>query len=112
MHSRTINALSSLRIIFSQLENEAKTYTVNWAGFLDTDTVSTSAWSSEDSALSVENETNTTTSASARLSGDPGRYRAVNKITTAAGDTHERFVDVLIRDNTLGYIDDYGFRGA
>jgi len=108
MHSRTLNALTTRCLDTVAFENEAKTYTVNWAAFLNTDTISTSTWSTEDSGLTIANEANTTTDASCRLSGDPGRYRAVNKIVTAAGDTFERYVDITIRDNSSGYASDYG----
>jgi len=108
MHSTTVNALQQRRSCFQQEENAAITYTINWAAFLDGDDVSTSTWSTEDGGLTIANEANDTTTASARLSGDPGRYRAVNKVVTAAGDTHERYVDVTIHDNTSGYAYDYG----
>lgn len=45
---------------------------------------------------------------SARLSGSPGSYRAVNKIVTLDGDTYERYVDLTIKDNSSGYQSDYG----
>lgn len=107
MHNRTLNALTNLRICFTQGENAAVTYTVNWAGFLDTDTIATSTWVSEDSGLTIASEANTTTEATARLSGSVGRFRAVNKIVTAAGDTYERYVEVTVKDNSSGYAWDY-----
>lgn len=108
MHSTTLNALQHRMLDFRQEENAAVTYVVNWAAFLDGDTISTSSWSTEDGSLTIANEANTTTTASCRLSGDVGKYRAVNKIVTAAGDTHERYIDLAIRDNTSGYAYDYG----
>lgn len=83
-----------------QTENAALTYTVNWAAELDTDTVSSSTWSSEDSGITIANEANTTTETSCRLSGSTGRYRIVNKVVTANGDTIERYVDLSIIDNS------------
>lgn len=109
MHSRTLNALSGQCLKYTQAENSALTYTVNWAAILDTDTVSSSTWTAEDSGLTIANEANTTTTTSARLSGSPGKYRATNKVVTAAGDTHERYIDLTIKDNDAGYTDDYGF---
>lgn len=108
MHNRTLNALIRKRLEVTQEENSAITYTVNWAPFLDTATVSTSTWTTEDSGLTVANKANNTTEASARFSGDPGHYRAVNQIVDSAGDTHERYLDIYIRDNTSGYQFDYG----
>ena len=93
----------------SQTEESAQTYTVNWATELDTDTISTSAWSCEDSGLTIANEANTTQSASARLSGDTGRYRIINKIVTASGDTMERYIDLIIMENDKYYSTDWGY---
>lgn len=111
MHSRTLNAIQSQCLRCTQAENSAMTYTVNWAALLDTETVSTSTWTAEDSGLTIANEANTTQETSARLSGDPGRYRATNKVVTSSGDTHERYIDLTILDNDAGYTDDYGFTG-
>ena len=108
----TLNARNT-RLKAEQHENAAITYTVNYAAELDTDTISTSTWSSEDSGVTIANEANTTTQASCRLSGNIGCYRVVNKIVTAAGDTIERYVDLRIRDNSKSwYSYDYwlGFR--
>lgn len=109
MHSRTLNALSGQCLRYTQAENAALTYVVNWAAILGTETVSSSIWEAEDSGLVIAGESTTTTTTSARLSGDPGRYRAVNRITTSSGDTHERYIDLTVRDNSAGYVDDYGF---
>jgi hypothetical protein len=95
----TLNA-RNVKLKAEQNENAAITYTVNYAAEIDTDTISTSTWSSEDSGVTIANEANTTTQASCRLSGDTGCYRVVNKIVTAGGDTLERFIDLRIRDNT------------
>ena len=108
MHSRTLNALSGKSLKYVQEENSNLTYVINWAGLLNADTVSSSTWTTEDTGLTIAGESNTTKTASARLSGDPGRYRAVNKIVTANGDTQERYIDVTIKDNSSGYVTDYG----
>ena len=108
MRNVELNALQAQTLMAVAPENAAKTFTVNWAGQLDTDTISTSSWSTEDSSLTIANESNTTTTASARLSGDIGTHRAVNKIVTAAGDTLERYIDLTIEDNSSGYAYDYG----
>lgn len=92
-----------------QRENAALLYTLNYAAELDTDTISTSTWNCEDSGLTIANEANTTQTAAARLSGDVGRYRVVNKIVTSGGDTLERYIDLTIRDNTRYYHPDYGW---
>ena len=92
----TLNARYQ-RLRAKQKENEALTYTVNWAAELAGDTIATSTFTSEDSGITIANSANTTTQTSARLSGDPGRYRVVNKITlTTSGDTMECFIDLTI----------------
>lgn len=106
MPVRTVNALRYSETPFHQSENAALTYTVNWAGVLDTDTISTSTWSCEASSVTIAGEANTTTTASARLSASaPGTYRVVNKIVTAAGDTDERVVVLMVAYNDESRID-------
>ena len=111
---RILNARKQL-LEAQQTENADQTYTVNWATELDTDTISSSDWTSEDNGVTITNKANTTTQASCRLSGDVGRYRVVNKIVTAGGDTMERYINLEIMDNDY-YVDtgsDYwlGYRG-
>ena len=106
VNDTTLNARNKcLRAV--QTENASKTYTVNWAGQLAGDTISTSTWSTEDSSATIANESNTTLIASCRLSGDIGRYRVVNKIVTTNGDTDERYVELTILDNTRLWTNDY-----
>ena len=105
---RTIHAIKTdKRPLFHQNENEAITYIVDWSGLLDTDTISTSAWTVETTGLTSAAESNTTTTATARLSGTPGEYLITNKVVTAAGDTRERQIVVCIKDNQLDYVQDY-----
>ena len=105
-HNTTLNALQPSGI-FQQQENAAIIYTVNWAGLLDTDTISTSTWTAENSGSTIANEANTTTTASARLSGTPGKYLFTNKITTAAGDTREKQIVLVVKDNDHAVNTDY-----
>lgn len=101
------NALLSYEVTARQHENAALTYTWKWSPALPSSvTVSSSAWSSEDSGLTIANEANDTDSASARLSGDTGQYEVINKIVDSAGDTHERIIHLVINDNNRTY--DYG----
>lgn len=106
VNDQTLNARNNCLRGY-QHENAAKTYTINWAAQLAGDTIATSTWSSEDSGVTIANEVNTTLIASCRISGSIGRYRIVNKIVTAAGDTDERYLDISIRDNTQIFTDDY-----
>lgn len=104
---RNINALQSLTSHFTQSENAALTYTVNYASTLATDTISTSTWSSEDTGVTIASDTSTTTTASARLSGSPGAYAVINKIVTAAGDTIERTIKLTVTANEGSAGEDY-----
>ena len=106
-NKKTLNARYT-ELKAEQNENAAITYTINYAAELDTDTVSTSTWSCEDSGITIASESNTTKLTSARLSGDVGQYRIVNKVVTTAGDTIERYVDLIIKDNSKHFYPDYG----
>ena len=86
----------------SQNENEAIRYTMNWAGDLDTDTISSDTWTTQDN-LTIAAESNTTTTSVCRLSAsEPGCYRVVNQIVTAAGDTLERVIELRVGENNPG----------
>lgn len=105
MH-RTFNANQSTLFRANQRENADLDYTINWAGELDTATISSSDWSTEDS-VTIANETNTTTTASCDLTGEPGRYRVVNQITDSNGNVDERIIELTILENSQDY-SDYG----
>ena len=102
MHNKTLNALKKSMTVM-QAENAAITYSVNWAGLIDTDTISTSTWTAENSGSTIANEANTTTIASARLSGTPGRYLFTNKVVLAGGDSMERQITLIVTDNDSDY---------
>jgi hypothetical protein len=70
-----------------QDENEAVAYTLNWAGDLNGSTLSTVTWSVP-SGLTNELTSNTTTTASIRLSGGtPGQeYKIECSVTSASGE--------------------------
>jgi hypothetical protein len=106
LKDKTLNAANLDEMRVRQTENADISYTINWAAELDTDTISTSTWSSENRGLTIAGESNTTTQATARLTADAGRYRVVNKVVTVAGDTQERYIDLSVLDNS-GYVWDY-----
>jgi hypothetical protein len=88
--------------------DEVKDYTVDWTDLLDSDTISTSAWTIPAAAtgLTKDSDTNTTTATTIWLSvTDPATNRAalvgksfwlVNKITTAGSRTYERQIKLRI----------------
>ena len=100
MHNTTMQAQRLIQT-FSQQENAARTYTINWASVIDTDTIATSTWTAENNGT-VANEASDNTTASARLSGTPGKYLFTNKITTTTGgDTLEAQIMLIVRDNEI-----------
>lgn len=64
------------------------------------DTISSSSWSA-DSGLTVDSDSNTTTSATAVISGGTAgnRYKLTNRIVTAAGYTYDRSTSVAVRES-------------
>ena len=96
---RTFNAVQNQSFQACQAESAILPYTIDWAAALQDDTISTSTWSSIDGDVTIAGESNTATTATAKLSGTPGCYRVINTVVTAAGVTDERFVDLEILDN-------------
>jgi len=74
-------------------------YTINWADWLDVDTISASSWASS-TGITIDTDTNTTTTATVWLSG--GRisesHTVTNSIITAAGRYEDRSITVSIRE--------------
>ena len=103
---RTINALQGQQFSMQQTENAAPSYVVNWASVLQADIIATSTWECTGTVV-IAARANTTSTASARISGEPGRYRVVNRIVTAAGDTDERIILLTIADNDGYRVGDY-----
>ncbi len=104
----TFNSNTSNLFKASQNENEAVRYTMNWAGDLDVDTISSDSWTNESGGLTIAAETNTTTTSVCRLSAsDPGCYRVVNQVVTVAGDTMERIIELRVGENNPGSLLDY-----
>ena len=93
--------------LFEQQENSAILRTVNWSAELDTDTIATSTWTLETTGATLADEANTTTAASARISGDTGKHLITNKITTAAGNTMERQIIIKVHANDMRLVSDY-----
>ena len=78
-------------------------FTIDWAATLaessPADTISTSAWS-KDTALVIDSDSNTTTTATVWVSGGTdGTYtNLVNRVTTAAGRTLDRTIVLLVQN--------------
>lgn len=71
-------------------KNSVEDYTRDWTSYLNGDTISTSAWSVESGGVTIDSDTNDTTSATVWLSGAAGNYSIVrNRIVTAAGRTKD-----------------------
>lgn len=70
-------------------------------------TVASSAWSSESSNLAIGSPGSDADTTYATFSAsDPGRYRAVNKMTDDLGQIDERAIIFVFKDNNRTY--DYG----
>lgn len=83
--------------------DEVEKYTINWTNYLKGDTISSTDWymdtSSTISGLTLV-EANTTTTASATISGGyhGGKYVLSNRIVTAAGLTKEKKLIIQVMD--------------
>lgn len=93
---RTLNALQGKTFACQQSENAALVYTINWAAVLQAGTIANSEWAVTSGTATIASEANTDTTASAKLSGVPGRHIITNKITTAAGEVDERHISLTI----------------
>ena len=78
--------MRTLREIW-QFSAEKKDYTVDFAGELDGDTISTAPWSAVDAGPTLSGQTNTATTASVFITGGTagGDYRIRCTATTAGG---------------------------
>ncbi len=111
MNKRTLQAQQRQSQLYQQQENADILYSVNWAAELDTDTISSSEWLQNTGTGSITDDSNTTTTASARIKGNVGKQRITNKITTASGNIMERQVIINVLSNTDRHADDYYFYG-
>jgi hypothetical protein len=77
-------------------------YTIDWSGWLGTDTIATSTWTAA-TGIAVGVTTNTTTSATVWLSGGTvGQiYAVTNHIVTAAGRTDSRTLSIEVQVKIL-----------
>jgi len=82
---------------YSKAPAEVLDYLINWATWLDSDTISSSSWSA-DTGLTVDSDSNTTTSATVWLSGGVlGTTLVVtNTIITVAGRTRVASFKIII----------------
>jgi hypothetical protein len=103
---RIINAIQPTPS-FQQSENSALKYTFNYSSLLQTDTISTSTFTSAPN-LTIASTANTNTTATAIISGQTGWYDLINKIVTAGGQTEERKLRLHItRNDTTPVAGDY-----
>jgi len=84
---------------FTKDPNANLDYTIDWAAWLDGDTIDTSDWTVP-TGLTKTDETNDTTSATVWLSGGAvgARYSVVNRITTAEGRTEDRTLTIVVKE--------------
>lgn len=100
---RTLNALQGKTFSCQQGENAALFYTINWSAVLQTGTIASSAWSVTSGTATIATESDTDATATAKLSGQPGRHIITNKITTSAGEVDERHISLTVTgERTVG----------
>ena len=77
--------------------SERVTFSVNWAAYLNTDTITSSVWVVPTGVTQVS-VTNTTSQANIMLQGGTlGKiYRLLNRITTSANEIVDQSIDVEI----------------
>jgi len=80
---------------------EVLDYQVNWSDWLDTDTISTSAFVVQ-TGITKDSSSNTTTTATVWLSGgtNGSRYVITNTITTSDGRTAERSFIIKVSESS------------
>jgi hypothetical protein len=92
-------------VVATQDENEVLDYIVNWSGWLGTDTIA--SVTNTTTGLTITNASNTTSTATFRLSGSISGWLE-HRITTTAGRTKELLV--LLEVSGFPITDDYGLR--
>jgi hypothetical protein len=90
-------------IVANQDSNETLAYTVNWSAWLGTDTIA--SVTNESTCLTLSGASNTTTTATFKLSGSRSGWLE-HRITTAGGLTKELLV--LLEIDGYPIRDDYG----
>jgi len=83
---------------FKKDPNSVIDYTLDWAAWLDTDTISSSSWTGDGVTISSSSDTSTT--ATAFVSGGTVNTQATAtcQVVTAGGRTDERSIAIQIRD--------------
>lgn len=76
---------------------DVRDYTFDWSSILGDDTISSSDWVA-DTGLTIDSDTNTTTSTTVWISGGTTNqaYRVYNTVVTTDGRTYKRFMIVLV----------------
>lgn len=79
--------------------DEILIFGINWADYLDTDTILTSSWTVPAGVTQVNNAFTDTLATIKLSSGTLGQvYRITNRITTSAGETVEKSLDIEIAE--------------
>ena len=80
---------------FSKDPNAILDYQINWATWLGSDTIASSAWTVP-AGITQTSATNTTTTATIWLSGgtEGTDYDLINRITTVGGRTDDRTITI------------------
>lgn len=74
-------------------------YELDWSEWLDTDTIASSSWTA-DTGITIDSDTNTTTTATVWVSGGTvgERYEVTNHIVTTAGREDDRSIKIKCKE--------------
>lgn len=86
-------------VTYTQDPDAVLDYTVDWAAWLDDDTISVSTWTAE-SGIEIADDSSTDTTATVFVSGGTvgERYAVTNHIVTAGGREDDRTLTIRIRE--------------
>lgn len=84
---------------FEKDPNAVLDYPIDWSDWLDSDTISTSAWTVEP-GITEDSSSNTTTVATIWLSGGTAgeTYSITNTIVTAGGRTNDQTITIEVKN--------------
>lgn len=92
------NALQNDNFTIAIKEGESRRVSFNWASLLQTDTIASSAWLSQQQGITIDDDGTEGAITGALVSGKQGRYTISNTITTTiGGETFTRTITAIIR---------------
>lgn len=92
--------------------DDAKTYQIDFSAWADDNhNISSVVWSTESGDAAISGEALSSNVASALITfGSVGKNLIKVKGTTASSEVYVVWIEILAKDPTLDFVDDYGFR--